>query len=79
MSLRNGVVESWGDGLRWKKFPSGVPCLSIRQAGSRSDESGNMPELQNHALDMRINVEGRWAQKTYECLVTVARQLDRKA
>jgi len=41
-------------------------------------QSGKMPELQNHALDMRINVEGRRAQKTYERLVAVARELDRK-
>jgi hypothetical protein len=37
-----------------------------------------MSELQNHALDMRINVEGRWAQKTYERLVVFARELDRE-
>jgi hypothetical protein len=35
-------------------------------------------ELQNHALDMRVNVERRRAQKTYERLVAVARELDRK-
>jgi hypothetical protein len=32
----------------------------------------------NHALDMGVNVEGRRAQKTYERLVAVARELDRK-
>ena len=34
--------------------------------------------VQNHALDVRINVEGWWAQKTYERLVVFARELDRK-
>jgi hypothetical protein len=34
--------------------------------------------VQNHALDMRINVEGRRAQKTYERLVVFARELDRE-
>jgi hypothetical protein len=38
-----------------------------------------MPELQNYALDMRVNVEGQWAQKTDERLIAVARELDRKA
>jgi hypothetical protein len=37
-----------------------------------------MPELQDHAVDMRINVEGRRPQKPYERLVAVARELDRK-
>jgi hypothetical protein len=37
-----------------------------------------MPELQNHAFDMRVNVEGGRAQKTDERLVAVARELDRK-
>ena len=34
--------------------------------------------VQNYALDMRINIEGRRAQKTDERLIAVARQLDRK-
>jgi hypothetical protein len=58
-------------GLRWEKFPVGTrnrfsplrSCSLLRK---------------NHALDMRVNVEGRRAQKTYECLVAVARELDRK-
>ena len=33
---------------------------------------------EDHALDIRVNVEGRRAQKTYERLVAVARELDRK-
>jgi hypothetical protein len=37
-----------------------------------------MPELQNYAVDMRVNVEGWRPQKTYERLVAVARELDRK-
>jgi hypothetical protein len=32
----------------------------------------------NYALDVRVNVEGRRAQETYERLVAVARELDRK-
>jgi hypothetical protein len=32
-----------------------------------------MPDFQNHAIDMRVNVEGRRAQKTYERLVAIAR------
>jgi hypothetical protein len=60
-------------------------CASVaRHAKSRAKNGSNLfrltsiPELQNHALDMRVNVEGRWAQKTYERLVAVARELDRK-
>jgi hypothetical protein len=37
-----------------------------------------MPDFQNHALGMRVNVEGWRAQKTYERLVAVPRELDRK-
>jgi len=40
--------------------------------------ASSVTALQNHALDMRVNVEGGRAQKTYERLVAVARQLDRK-
>ena len=58
-------------GLRWEKFPVGTrnrflpprSCSLLRK---------------NHALYMRVNVEGRRAQKTYEGLVAVARELDRK-
>ena len=43
-----------------------------------SHQSGKMPELQNHALYMRVDVEGRRAQKTDERLVAVPREVDRK-
>ena len=54
------------------------PRLWIRQDGNLSHQSVRMPQLQNHALYMRVNVEGRRAQKTDERLVAVARQFDRK-
>ena len=33
---------------------------------------------EDHALDLRVNVEGWRTQKTYERLIAVARELDRK-
>jgi hydrogenase maturation factor len=54
------------------------PGFSIQQAGNLFHRSGKMPELQNHPLDMRVNVEARRTQKTYERLVAVASELDSK-
>jgi len=53
-------------------------CLSIQYAGKPVPPTRRVSELQNHALDMRVNVERRRAQKTYERLVAVAREIDRK-
>src|SRR6266481_9272572 len=54
-------------GLRWKKFPVGTRnrFLPLRSCSLLR---------KNHALYMRVNVEGRRAQKTYEGLVAVARE-----
>jgi hypothetical protein len=67
-------------GLRWKKFPVGIRNRFLLRRSNTSSLSRltSISELQNHALDMRVNVEGRRAQKTYERLVAVARELDRK-
>ena len=53
-------------------------CLAEVTHTSSLSRRTSISELQNHALDMRVNVEGRRAQKTYERLVVVACELDRK-
>src|SRR6266550_5115350 len=62
-------------GLRWEKFPVGT---RNRLLPRRSCSTGKPMLREDHALDIRVNVEGRRAQKTYERLVAVARELDRK-
>src|SRR5207248_3510916 len=63
-------------GLRWEKFPVGIRNRFLPR---RRCSTGKMPVLrEDHALDMCVNVEGGRAQKTYERLVAVARELDRK-
>ena len=52
-----------------------------RGGGCASDCRGQRSRLQrtqDHPLDVRVNVKGGRAQKTYERLVAVARELDRK-
>ena len=57
----------------WKSWTSrAIKPLS----GTRRHSS--LGRIEDHALDMRVNVEGRRAQKTYEGLVAVAGELDRK-
>jgi hypothetical protein len=69
-------------GLRSRKnFRSGPRigfCLAEVTHTSSLSRLTSISELQNHALDMRVNVEGRWSQKTDERLVVFARELDRK-
>src|SRR5438477_117832 len=63
-------------GLRWEKFPVGIRNRFLPR---RRCSTGKMAVLrEDHALDMCVNVEGRRTQKTYERLVAVARELDRK-
>ena len=36
---------------------TGISACRFDRLGSLSDQSGKMPELQNHALDVRVNIE----------------------
>lgn len=59
---------------------AGVPACYSNPTGETSvGPTATMAVLgEDHALDMRVNVEGRRAQKTYERLVAIARELDSK-
>src|SRR5437762_5348350 len=58
---------------------AGIPCHSNPTGETPLGPTATMVVLRkNHALYMRVNVERRRAQKTYERLVAVARELDRK-
>ena len=59
---------------------AGVPLANSNPTGETPvGPTATMAVLrEDHALYMRVNVEGRRAQKTYERLVAVAREFDRK-
>src|SRR5215469_12287154 len=63
-------------GLLSEKFPAAIPKPYLRHKSKQ--HSLLFLFAKNYALDMRVNVEGRRAQKSYECLIAVVRQLNRE-
>ena len=53
--------------------------VGYRQAGSLSAESGRMPTFQDDALDMRVNVERWWTQKSNQRLIAFTCEINRES
>jgi hypothetical protein len=62
----------------WKKLDQSRDQRLEQAAVSARGGNISLSRIQNHPLDMRVNVERRRAQKTYQRLVAVARELDCK-